>query len=174
MNKLNSFFRFVFLMSFSILLFSCSAIDSFSPVMRPAQKLVRGIFSGRPNQAMDQLCVQEGGVVAIIAIDANWGQEDFEVLSQTDDTAVVRVEGRVRMSANNIDRYIEELQKIKVSMPDLKIPNIDLPRTGVGIQLNINYSGLEMQKGSRGWCVTRNGVYGFYEYIFAQIISALE
>jgi len=119
-------------------------------------------------------CVHDGGIIAIIAIDANWGQENYEILNQAENSATVRVEGRIRITIENIDQYIEDLTQLEEVLPDLDIPEINLPRTGVGIQININYQEMEMKKCDQGWCVTKDGVYGFYSYILEQIISVLE
>jgi len=105
---------------------------------------------------------------------ADWGEDNYEILYKSENSAQVNVTGRVRIKFRDLERYLEELEGLESIDPAFETPVVDLPTTGVGIQVNVNFDEMYLAKERGSWCAEEQSIYEFYKYLVNLFINELE
>jgi len=167
--------KIILLLLLTLILTCCTGdIDWPGGPQGAAKALINGIFSGDPDSALDQVCIGEGGVIWLISVMADWGEDNYEILYKSENSAQVNVTGRVRINFRDLERYLEELEGLESIDPAFETPVVDLPTTGVGIQVNVNFDEMYLAKERGSWCAEEQSIYEFYKYLVNLFINELE
>lgn len=142
-------------------LVACNTMSPSAPANK-AKGFIRAIFSGDPSNALDYMCIEQEGIVFIIAVEADWDDDRYEIILDDGQTAQVNVFGRLRITAEELQSYLKEET------------DMDLPRTGVGFQMNINFKEFYLRNESGKWCVAEQSIINLRNYLIELFIKEIE
>ena len=115
-----------------------------------AKSFIRALTSGNANKTLDYVCPK--GIATVIAIDLDWNDDYYEVISQDATSAQVRVTGRVQITAKNLQQFALEM-------------GVELPRAEAGLQVGVDFDGLMLSKYRQGWCVEKESLSNLLNYL---------
>ncbi len=148
------------LLATMFILIGCGSSPLLSKEVGVAKDFVEGVFSGDPDRALDKVCIGEGSVIIIIAVEADWEDHGYELLSSSEESANVLVTGRLRVTAENLQDFFVELEE-------------ELPKAGVGVQIGISQELAILNERGR-WCVPEESIKSFRNYLVDLLVEELE
>ena len=165
----------LFLTSFALVI-SLAGCQKFSTSRSSPEGTARGffraIFSGDADKALDYVCIDpDSGLVFMVAVELDWKEEDFEILSSDDQSADVLATGRIKATAQDMQKLFELLAQENI--PELP-EYFKLPKVGVGVQANIYFDHLTVVKNRNKWCIPESSSIDFWVYLTELILKEIE
>ncbi len=135
------------------LLLSLSGCASSSPT-GVTRKFVHALTSGDAKGTLKQVCPE--GIATVIVMDIDWSDEHYEETQNDGSVAQVRVSGRAIITAEHLEKFAKEM-------------GVNLPRTGVGAQVGVNFDGvtLKYDHDRSKWCVDKKSISDLANYLIS-------